>query len=630
VCGLAGFVDYRGSLHDIENNLKLMINTLNHRGPDGEGVWLDTHLGIGLGHKRLSILDLSGEGKQPMISSNGRYVITYNGEIYNFEILRIELKRLGCTFRGHSDTEVVLAAFETWGIEKSISRFIGMFALALWDRTEQKLYLVRDRLGIKPLYYGHVNGSFIFGSELKALRAFPKFNQPIYRDAIALFLRHNYIPAPYSIYEGIKKLLPGQILTLNVGHGNEQDYQVHTYWSAAAMAEKGINNPFTGSETEAVDQLDTLLRDSISLRMLADVPLGAFLSGGIDSSVVTALMQAQSNQPIKTFSIGFHEKDYNEAEYAKAIAQHLGTDHTELYIRPEEAMAVIPDLPFLFDEPFSDSSQIPTYLVSKLARNHVTVSLSGDGGDELFHGYSRYFYTHNIWKKINLIPKCVRPSLAQIIKAASLFGSSDLQSLSEVLSYSHPDDLYRRVTSHWKNPTAVVLGANEPWTPLTDPDLHPPFDELAQRLMFFDLVSYLPDDILTKVDRASMGVSLEARVPLLDHRVVEFAWRLPLSHKIKNSQGKWILRQLLYKYVPQKLVERPKKGFGVPIGAWLRGPLREWAEELLDEHRLRDEGFFNPMPIRKKWQEHLAGKKYHHYYLWDVLMFQSWLEANKY
>ena len=629
MCGLAGFVDFHGQLHDIENNLKLMINAINYRGPDGEGVWLDNQLGIGLGHKRLSILDLSEEGKQPMISSNGRYVITYNGEVYNFKKLRSELKQLGCTFRGHSDTEVVLAAFETWGIEQSISRFIGMFAFALWDRAEQKLYLVRDRLGIKPLYYGYVNGSFIFASELKALRAFPKFNQPVYRDAIALFLRHNYIPAPYSIYEGIKKLQPGQILTLDVGHNNKADYQTHTYWSASTMAEQGVNNPFTGSENEAVDRLDALLRDAISLRMLSDVPLGAFLSGGIDSSLVTALMQAQSNQPVKTFSIGFDETDYNEAEYAKAVAQHLGTDHTELYVTSADAMAVIPQLPTLFDEPFSDPSQIPTFLVSKLARNHVTVSLSGDGGDELFHGYSRYFVTQNIWKKSNIIPKLIRPVVGKIFKVISQLGSKDLRSISEVLSYNHPDELYRRMMSHWKNPSAVVLGSNEPLTALTDPDLHPQLHELAHRMMHHDLVSYLPDDILTKVDRASMGVSLEARVPLLDHRVVEFAWRLPLSHKIKHDQGKWILRQLLYKYVPQNLIDRPKKGFGVPIGEWLRGPLREWAESLLDEHRLREEGYFDPVPIRKKWHEHLAGKKFRYYYLWDVLMFQSWLEANK-
>ena len=630
MCGIAGFVDYHGQLRDIENNLKLMIKTLSHRGPDGEGIWFDNVLGVGLGHKRLSILDLSDEGKQPMISGNGRYVITYNGEIYNFKILRVELEHLGCKFRGHSDTEVILAAFETWGIEQSISRFIGMFAIALWDQAQKKLYLIRDRLGIKPLYYGLVNGSFIFASELKALRAFPKFNQSIYRDAIALFLRHNYIPAPYSIYEGIKKLQPGQILTLNVGHDNKPDYKIDTYWSATAMAEQGISNTFMGSENEAVDQLDTLLKDSIRLRMLSDVPLGAFLSGGIDSSLVTALMQTQSNQAVKTFSIGFNEADYNEAKYAKAIAHHLGTNHTELYVTPAETMAVIPSLPSLFDEPFSDPSQIPTFLVSKLARNHVTVSLSGDGGDELFYGYSRYFFTHKIWNKINLIPKNIRPALSQVIKAASYLGSKNLRSLSEVLSYCHPDDLYRRMTSHWKNPTTVVLGTNEPLTALTDPDLQPQFDELSQRMMLFDLVSYLPDDILTKVDRASMGASLEARVPLLDHRVVEFAWRLPLSHKINNGKGKWILRQLLYKYVPQKLIERPKMGFGVPIDSWLRGPLRDWAEELLDEHRLREEGFFNPLPIRKKWHEHLAGKKHRHYYLWDVLVFQSWLEANKY
>lgn len=629
MCGIAGIVDCHGQLNDIEHNLKGMINTLHHRGPDGEGIWFDNLLGIGLGHKRLSIIDLSDEGKQPMTSSNNRYVITYNGEVYNFKKLRIELERLGCTFRGHSDTEVILSAFETWGIEKSISRFIGMFALALWDRAKKKLYLVRDRLGIKPLYFGHVNGSFVFASELKAFRSFPKFDRVINRDAITLFLRHNYIPAPYSIYAGISKLEPGQILTLDVNTENKQDYEIGTYWSAATIAKQGVNNPFTGSVIEAVDHLDILLKDAIKLRMLADVPLGAFLSGGIDSSLVTALMQTQSSSPVKTFSIGFNEASYNEAVYAKAIADHLGTQHTELYVTPAEAMAVIPQLPSLFDEPFSDSSQIPTFLVSQLARKYVTVSLSGDGGDELFHGYSRYFHTQNIWRKLSFIPQSLRPSLAHLAKAFSKITGEKMQSLSDILTLSNPDELYRRSMSHWKKPTAVVLNATEPLTSLTDPELNPQLHELANRMMHYDLVSYLPDDILTKVDRSSMGVSLEARVPLLDHRVVEFAWRLPLSLKIKQSQGKWILRQLLYRYVPQKLVERPKMGFGVPIGAWLRGPLRDWAENLLDEQRLHEEGFFDPVPIRKKWQEHLAGKNYCHYYLWDVLMFQSWLDANK-
>lgn len=629
MCGIAGIVNYHDQAHDIEHNLQGMIKTLHHRGPDGEGLWFDKLQGIGLGHKRLSIIDLSDEGKQPMTSSNNRYVMTYNGEVYNFEILRKELEHQGCVFRGHSDTEVILAAIETWGLEQSISRFIGMFAFALWDKAEKKLHLARDRLGIKPLYFGHVNGAFIFASELKALRNFPKFNQPIHRDAIALFLRHNYIPAPYSIYEGINKLQPGKILTLDVSQENKQDYQISTYWSVATTVEQGIARPFTGSDKEAIDQLDTLLKDAINLRMLADVPLGAFLSGGIDSSVVTALMQAQSSQPVKTFSIGFNETGYNEAVYAKAIAEHLGTEHTELYVTSAEAMAVIPQLPTLFDEPFSDSSQIPTFLVSQLARNHVTVSLSGDGGDELFYGYSRYFNTKNTWRKINTIPEKIRLPLAHIIKAASKTGAGKLEKVAEILSLRHPDDLYRRSMSHWKMPSSIVLGATEPLTSMTNPDLQPQAEDFSNRMMHYDLGSYLPDDILTKVDRASMGVSLEARVPLLDHRVVEFAWRLPLSLKKKEAQGKWILRQLLYRYVPQELVERPKMGFGVPIGAWLRGPLRDWAENLLDENRLREEGYFNPLPIRKIWQEHLAGKQYRHYYLWDILMFQSWLEANK-
>lgn len=606
-----------------------MINTLNHRGPDDDGIWLDSELCVGLGHKRLSILDLSDEGKQPMLSSSGRYVIAYNGEIYNFGILRNELEKSGTKFRGHSDTEVVLAAFDAWGIEKTISCFVGMFAFALWDRRERRLYLVRDRLGIKPLYYGCVNDSFIFASELKALRVFPSFNQPINRDAIALFLRHNYIPAPYSIFKGIQKLLPGHILTLDVRHEKQFNYQTKTYWSAATMAEQAVNKPFIGSDTDAIEQLNTLLKEAVSLRMIADVPIGVFLSGGIDSSVITALMQAQSSKPVKTFSIGFHASSYNEAEYAKKIARYLGTEHTELYVKPEEAMAVITKLPTLFDEPFSDSSQIPTFLVSQMAHNHVTVSLTGDGGDELFHGYHRYFYTQHMWRIFNRIPQNARLALSHIIKTASRVGIRKLLSLSESLALSNPDDLYYRIISHWKSPAAVVLGANEPLTALTDPDRKPQLREFAQRMMFYDLVSYLPDDILVKIDRTSMGVSLEARVPLLDHRVVEFAWRLPLRLKVRNRQGKWILRQVLYKYIPQELVERPKKGFGVPIGEWLRGPLREWAEDLLDHNRLLDEGYFYPTPIREKWHEHLSGKCEWHYYLWDILMFQSWLEANK-
>lgn len=627
MCGVAGFWDTSGQMGEPGATTRRMIRSLVHRGPDGHGIWFDRQAGVSLGHRRLAILDLSPEGHQPMVSSSGRYVISYNGEVYNFGALRAELERQGQAFRGHSDTEVMLAAIEHWGLERAVTLFIGMFAFALWDRQDRKLFLVRDRLGIKPLYYGQVNGSFVFASELKAFRAYPGFAGSIDRGALALLLRHNYIPAPYSIYEDIRKLLPGHILSLDIGNKDNLAVHAQAYWSARTVAEHGPTTPFRGSPEEAIEQLDTLLQDAVRLRMLADVPLGAFLSGGIDSSTVVALMQAQSSRPVKTFSIGFHETSYNEAEYAKAVAHHLGTEHTELYVTPEDAMQVIPKLPTLFDEPFSDSSQIPTFLVSQLARKHVTVSLSGDGGDELFYGYDRYAFSRRIWQAIAWMPWGARTWLGCMLTAASQrMRSRKLNTLAEVLSMDGPDALYQRVVSHWKDSASVVLNAEEPVTALTDPSRHALLPNFDERMMFLDMVSYLPDDILVKVDRASMGASLEARVPLLDHRVIEFAWRLPLGLKYNGGRGKWILRQVLDKYVPRELINRPKVGFGVPIKNWLRGPLREWAEAMLDEHRLHEEGYFDPVPIRKKWLEHQEGDFDWHFYLWDVLMFQAWLK----
>jgi len=650
VCGLSGFLspDAVHGADDLYAMASGMADVLSHRGPDDSGVWVDEQVGCALSHRRLSILDLSKEGHQPMLSASGRYVIVHNGEVYNFRILRHELEQRGENFRGHSDTEVILAAIETWGLLSAVKRFVGMFAFALWDRSERQLYLVRDRLGIKPLYYGWAKETFIFGSELKALKAFPTFQQPIDRGALALYMRHNYVPTPHSIYSGIYKLLPGTILKIN-GDTRPGNYpEPETYWSARTMAERGVTAPFSGSEDEAVQQLDELLRDAVKMRMVSDVPLGAFLSGGYDSSTVVALMQAQSERAVKTFSIGFYEKGYNEADHAKAVAAHLGTDHTELYVTPEETMAVIPDLPMLYDEPFSDSSQIPTFLVSQLARSQVTVSLSGDGGDELFSGYNRYIWGKSIWSVIKWLPFGLRSLLAGGMKSVSQdiwdsiferfkpltpkrlqvrLPSDKVHKLAEILTVKDPDGLYRRLVSHWKTPTDLVLGAEEPLTVLTDPSRKALLSDFTQRMMFMDLISYLPDDILTKVDRASMGVSLEARVPLLDHRVVEFAWKLPLKFNSYNGKSKMALRQVLYKYVPKELVERPKKGFGIPIGFWLAGPLRDWAETLLGEKRLREEGFFNPGPIRKIWVEHLSGKRNWQYYLWDVLMFQAWLES---
>lgn len=646
MCGIAGFWDtaQRMTTDGLSNLVQRMADTVTHRGPNDGGVWVDGQVGLALGHRRLAIVDLSPEGHQPMLSANNRYVVVFNGEIYNFLDLRRQLESSGHAFRGHSDTEVMLASITQWGVQAAIQRFNGMFAFALWDRQERVLYLGRDRLGEKPLYYGWMNQTFLFGSELKALKIHPHFQPQIDRNVLALFLRYNYIPAPYSIYQNLYKLPPGTLLTWN---GSESHPAPVPYWSARAAAEQGVAMPFSGTETDAIADLEALLQDAVGLRTIADVPLGAFLSGGIDSSTVVALMQAQSSQPVKTFTIGFYEDHYDEADYAKAVAQHLGTDHTELYITPEEALAVIPKLPTLYDEPYSDVSQIPTFLVSQLAKQSVTVSLSGDGGDELFAGYNRYFLGRKIWNTIGWIPPVLRQMAAQGItqvsakswdrvfanvsalvppKLHSANPGHKLHRLAEILAAPNPDVMYRQFVSHWQNPAAVVLGSGEPPTTLSDRQQWAQLADFTQRMMFLDMMTYLPDDILVKVDRASMGVSLEARVPFLDHRVVEFAWRIPLSMKIRHGQGKWLLRQVLYKYVPPALIERPKMGFGVPIGRWLRGPLRDWAEALLNEHRLQQEGFLNPLPIRQMWAEHLSENRDWQYALWDVLMFQSWLE----
>jgi asparagine synthase (glutamine-hydrolysing) len=646
MCGITGFWNSSQKLASdlLRAIAKQMSQTMFHRGPDDGGTWTDAEVGIALGHRRLSILDLSPEGHQPMLSADGRYIIAFNGEIYNFLDLRKQLERRGHKFRGHSDTEVMLAAFSEWGVETAVKQFNGMFAFALWNRQERVLYLGRDRLGEKPLYYGWLNNTFVFASELKALKPHPQWQGEINRDVLTLFLRHNYIPEPYTIYQDIYKLPPGTLLTLDAPY-LKPDPQA--YWSMKSVVESGLNNPFRGTETEAIAELDQLLRKTISQQIIADVPLGAFLSGGIDSSTVVALMQTQSSQPIKTFSIGFYEDAYNEAQHAKAVATHLGTDHTELYVTPKEAMAVIPRLPTLYDEPFSDSSQIPTFLVSQLAKKHVTVSLSGDGGDELFTGYKRYFLGKSIWQKIGWMPKNVRQLASNTLTSLSpqtwdqLFNQlkpvlpkqfqqrhpgDKIHKLAEVMAVKNSQALYKRLVSHWKNPGCIVIAASEPSTTLTDSELN--LSNFTQQMMYLDTITYLPGDILTKVDRAAMGVSLETRVPFLDHRVVEFAWTIPLNLKIRQNQGKWLLKQVLYQYVPQNLIDRPKMGFGVPIDRWLRHDLKDWAESLLDEKRLKEEGFFHPQPIRQKWQEHLLGSRNWQAYLWDVIMFQAWLEEN--
>lgn len=653
MCGITGFIDAsrQTSPEILENTVRRMSDTLRHRGPDDEGAWVDAEAGVALGHRRLSIVDLSPEGHQPMVSADGRYVIVFNGEIYNFTDLRydLELDADPPRWRGYSDTEVMLQAISRWGLDAALRRFNGMFAFALWDRQERVLHLVRDRLGKKPLYYGWMGSTFLFGSELKSLVAHPSFRREVDRDVLALYLRHNYIPYPYSIYRGIRKLPPAAALTLSPAKMGEYPDPV-PFWSARQAAEKSVQQPFQGTESEAVEQLDALLKDAVEIRMIADVPLGAFLSGGIDSSLTVALMQAQSVRPVRTFTIGFSEADYNEAEDAKRVARHLGTDHTELYITPEEARSVIPRLPEIYDEPFSDSSQIPTFLVSEMARRHVTVAISGDGGDELFGGYNRYFWASGVWSKIGWMPSGVRKAVAAGVLALhpdtvekgfeklapvlpvwarQRHPSDKLHTLARVMSAGAPQDIYRDLVSHWKRPTTLVKGSAEPPTNLSDPGRWAQVQTFTQWMMYLDTIAYLPNDILAKVDRASMAVSLETRAPLLDYRVMEFAWRLPMSMKIRGTHGKWILRRLLDQYVPREMIERPKMGFGVPIHSWLRGPLREWAESLLDERRLREEGFFDPGPIRRKWAAHLSGKRNWQFLLWDVLMFQAWLERWK-
>lgn len=645
MCGIVGLIAAQAAM-DLQEQVRQMADTLVHRGPDDAGVWVDETVGVALAHRRLAILDLSPAGHQPMVSACGRYVLVFNGEIYNHLELRRELERrsTALSWRGHSDTETLLAAIVYWGVTGALDRFVGMFAFALWDRKEHMLYLARDRLGEKPLYYGWQNGVFLFGSELKALKTHPACCAEVDRQALTLLLRHNYIPAPYSIYQGIYKLPPGTWLAVRP---DQQKSMPVAYWSAREVAERGQQQRFDGSEREAVEALEQLLKQAIAGQMIADVPLGVFLSGGVDSSTVVALMQVQSSRPVKTFTIGFHEAGYNEAEQATAVARHLGTEHTELYVTPEQAQAVIPRLPTLYDEPFADSSQIPTFLVSQLARRHVTVSLSGDGGDELFGGYNRYFWAVALWRKLGKLPRSLRVAIAGVLTTfqPSVWNKiftgftrwlpagwryanpgDKLHKLAEILAVQNAEEIYWGLVSHWKKPAQIVKGGQEPSTVLTNPERWATLSNFEHRMMYLDLVSYLPDDILVKVDRAAMGISLESRVPLLDHRVVEFAWRLPLDMKIRHGQGKWLLRQVLYRHVPKKLIERPKMGFGVPIDSWLRGPLQKWAEELLNVDRLEREGFFKPQLIQDKWLEHLSGKRNWSYHLWDVLMFQAWLE----
>jgi asparagine synthase (glutamine-hydrolysing) len=619
-----------------------MISTLYHRGPDDWGSWCDQTNSIGLAHSRLAIVDLSAAGHQPMLSATGRYVIVFNGEIYNHKALRAKLEqtREPINWRGQSDTETLLAALCAWGIEATLAKLVGMFAFALWDRDTRSLTLVRDRLGEKPLYYGWQDGIFLFGSELKAIRAHPAFAAEIDRNALSTFMRYGYIPSPQTIYSGIYKLLPGSMLSVQVGDTAER--APARYWSLLDVARGGALDPFIGTDVEAVQGLEARLKESIALQQISDVAVGAFLSGGIDSSMIVALMQSQSMLPVKTFTIGFNEYQYDEAKYARAVAQYLGTNHTELYITSEDALAIIPRLPMIYDEPFGDSSQIPTLLVSQLARGSVTVSLSGDGGDELFGGYNRYIWGRRLLKVPAPIRQGVSAALSRLsperwdriyshveftipVRFRVRMAGNKVHKLAQVMAARSSWELYEHLVSTWCDQEEVVLGDGDSrnfsraWSSLSDSCNN----EL--NMMAVDSLSYLPDDILCKIDRAAMAVSLETRVPFLDHRVVEYSWHLPPTMKIRKGQGKWILRKLLSKYLPKELSDRPKMGFGVPIDLWLRGPLRDWAEDMLSEDRLKREGFFNPYPIRKKWIEHLSGQHNWQQYIWNALMFQGWL-----
>lgn len=639
MCGIAGFLDTNPHRADPVRVLRQMAQAIAHRGPDDHGIWHDAESGIGLTHRRLSILDLSAAGHQPMTAHSGRYVMVFNGEIYNHLALRSRLE--GLTWRGHSDTETLLAGFDAWGLENTLRQSTGMFALAVWDRTLRCLTLARDRLGEKPLYYGVQRGCLLFGSELKALRAHPAFHGEIDRNALDQFLRRGHVPAPASIHQDIRKLPPGTMLTLREGRLEAPPL---AYWRVEEARHTGHATQLPDDENQCLELLDATLREAVAGQMVADVPLGAFLSGGVDSSLVTALMQAQSSQPVRTFSIGFEEAGFNEANHARAVAAHLGTRHTELIVRPEEALGVIPRLGVIYDEPFADASQIPTYLVCEMARRDVTVCLSGDGGDELFCGYNRYFWTAAALRRVSALPHPLRSLAGRLSNALSpaalghLFSilapvlpshwryakaGDKLAKLGELLAAPTVDSACREATHFWRGEASLVTGLSVtaceslPETALED---------IEQHMMALDQTNYLPDDILTKVDRAAMAVSLETRVPLLDHRVVELAWRIPLSLKVREGQGKWLLRQLLHRYVPPSLIDRPKMGFSVPIDAWLRGPLRDWAENLLDTNRLRREGWLNHAPIRRIWADHLAGRRNAAGALWNVLMFQAWLE----
>lgn len=654
MCGLTGFATTSGFEPGWAEHVATdMASVIMARGPDGSGAWVDGSAGIAVAHRRLSIVDLSPAGHQPMISCSQRFVLAFNGEIYNHLELRAELagSPSANAWRGHSDTETLLAGIETWGLHHTLERCVGMFAIALWDRQKAELTLARDRFGEKPLYYGWQGNTFLFGSELKALKAHPAFCAGVDRQALMAMMRFGYVPAPYSIYQGIFKLPAASWLTLQPAAGAAAMDAPKAYWSLSQAIQQGQQKPFIGSADDAVTELEQVLRQSVRLQMMADVPLGAFLSGGVDSSLITALMQAESSRPVQTYTIGFIEEGYDEGVYAREVARHLGTAHTEFYVSAQDALALVPSMSQVYDEPFADSSQIPTMLVCLMARQHVTVALSGDGGDELFGGYNRYLLADRLWRRMRYLPPFVastmagcltsmsaerwdafyqllRPLLPQRFQVAQ-FGNK-AHKFAEILQAGSPEALYRGLVSQWQHPEQLVLNASNLPELSGCIDTNFPTEGFVPWMMAMDTTTYMTDDILVKVDRAAMSASLETRAPLLDHRLAEFAWSLPHSMKVSNGQGKWILRQLLYKHVPKNLIERPKQGFTIPVAAWLRGPLRPWAEDLLSEQRLRQDGYFNAALVRKKWDEHVSGRKNWHAQLWCVLAFNSWLQSDSY
>ncbi|GJL85855.1 MAG: asparagine synthetase B [Micavibrio sp.] len=642
MCGITGIYSAKDSQdrQALDRLSSAMTATLSHRGPDGTGTWQDPDLPLVFGHHRLAVLDLSELGHQPMESESGRYVICYNGEVFRYLEIRKELEKSHVTFRGRSDTEVILAAIDHWGLNLALQKIEGMFAFALWDRKDKQLHLVRDRLGKKPLYVGWAGQSLVFTSELKALHTHPDFKPVVNRKALTAFMRYGYTPAPLCIYEGVWSLPAGFRMSICadlISPGSDLENFMESYWHHLRALEEQQQKYVKKSDEETINEFEKLLTTCTKDRMISDVPLGAFLSGGVDSSSVVALMQKISSNPVKTYSIGFEEQGYDEAGHAKKIAAHLGTDHHEHYLSAKDALDVIPKLPDIYDEPFADISQIPTYLISKYARENVTVALSGDGGDEMLGGYNRHFIGPKLWHSMRFMPQPVRRMLASIIGGTSIekwnslapskpqFGER-MHKVGSILGMNTQEDIYQKLISQWDAPADLVIGGSEPLTPLTDPEWQPEDMSFAARMMYWDALSYLSNDILVKVDRASMATSLEIRAPLLDRRIYDYVWTLPENMKIRNGQGKWLLKQVLHRHVPKELFERPKQGFSVPIDSWLRGELRDWAENLLDEKRLDEEGYLNTKIIRDIWEHYLDGHGNHAGQLWTVLMFQAWKE----